>query len=64
MGSNLQRFPEFKGPHGKKLAKALAARAKGIAEAGPDQVTAVECIRRVHDFDPEDAWTTEIAQYL
>lgn len=64
MGNNLMKFPEFNGLHGNPLAKALAARAKGIAEAGPDEISAVEYIQRVHEFDPDDTWTSQIVDFI
>jgi hypothetical protein len=64
MGNNLGRYREFSGLQGDQLAKALAERAAGITEAGPDGVTAVDYIRRVHTFDPDDTVTAEIARFL
>jgi hypothetical protein len=64
MGSNLKRFPEFDGLCGSRLAQELAERAKRVTTAGPDGVLPPDYIRRVHDFDPNDPWTAEIARYL
>ena len=64
MGNNLGRFPEFDGLSGSRLAQALADRAKQITTPGQDGVLAADYIRRVHDFDPNDAWTAEIARFL
>jgi hypothetical protein len=64
MGSNLDRFAEFRGLTGDLLARALAIRAKQIQEPGPDGVTAQGYIRRVHQFDPVDAITAAIVSHL
>jgi hypothetical protein len=64
MGSNLSSFAEFTGLTGNPLARALAIRAKQIAEPGPDGVTAEDYVRRVHHFDPVDAITAAIVAHL
>jgi len=64
MGSNLDEFPEFNGMGGAQLAKSLAERAKAVNEPGSDGVLAADYVRKVHDFDPEDAFTSEIAHNL
>ena len=64
MGNNLGRFREFDGLCGSRLAQALAERARSITTAGEDGVLPPDYIRKVHDFDPNDAWTAEIAHHL
>lgn len=64
MGSNLEDFPEFNGLCESRLARALAECARGITRAGPDGVLPADYIRKVHEFDADDAWTAEIARYL
>lgn len=64
MGSNLGRFPGFRGVRGEHLSKALADRAKSVTKIGNDGVTAQGYICRVHEFDPDDGLTTAIAKYL
>ena len=64
MDSNLSRYEELRGLSGEELSKALAARARQTTDAGPDGITAVDYIRRVHDFDPEDEETSRLRSYL
>jgi ChaC-like protein len=64
MGSNLEITPEFKSLQGDDLATALAERAKRITTAGPDDVLAIDYIRKVHEFDPDDALTAAITGHL
>jgi hypothetical protein len=64
MGNNLRRYREFGGLQRNQLARALAQRAAEVTEVGPDGVTAVDYIRKVHSFDPDDAITAEIARFL
>ena len=64
MGSNLSGFPEFRDLTGEPLAKALAIWLKQIKNLGSDGVTAEEYIRRVHQFDPDDARTNAIIAQL
>lgn len=64
MGSNLDRFPEFNGLSDDQLANVLAERAKRITQPGRDGVLASDYIRRVYEFDPDDAFTAEIVRHL
>ena len=64
MGNNLRRHRELSGLQGDALAKALAERAAGITRAGPNGITAMDYIRRLHAFDPDDAVTAEITRFL
>lgn len=64
MGSNLSQFPELAGLGGDDLLRALARRAHETSEPGPDGVTAVEYIRRVHAFDPDDELTAKLCNFL
>jgi hypothetical protein len=64
MGSNLESFPEFNGLSTVQLAKALAERAKRITEPGTDNVLPINYIRKVHEFDPDDAFTSEMVRNL
>lgn len=64
MGSNLHGFTEFTGLSGGQLARVLAIRASQIAVPGPDGVTAEDYIRRVHQFDPQDAITAAIVGHF
>lgn len=61
MGNNLQEFRDLDGLTGLDLIKALARRACSIREKGPDNVTATDYIRRVHEFDLDDDTTTALA---
>jgi hypothetical protein len=64
MGSNLSRFPELAGLRSEDLLRALARKARETSEPGPDGVTAVEYIRRVHAFDPDDELTAKLCSIL
>lgn len=64
MGSNLEKFSEFRSVREDQLAKALAERAKKITTVGDDGVSAEDYIRNVHKFDPDDALTSAICRYL
>jgi ChaC-like protein len=64
MGSNLEEFSEFQGLQPGQLARVLADRARTIAIVGPDGVLATDYIRKVHEFDPDDAFTAEIVGCL
>ena len=64
MGSNLEGIPKFKGLCGTELARALAGHARQITRAGPDDVLPTDYMRRVHEFDPDDAWAAQIVRYL
>lgn len=62
MGSNLSRFDDLAGKTGDELTEALAQRARSIVDKGPDGVTAVDYIRRVHEFDPDDHVTGNLVR--
>jgi hypothetical protein len=64
MGNNLEKFPELEGLCGSQLARALAERAKLITMVGQDGVLPSGYMRKVHEFDPNDAWTSEIVHCL
>ena len=64
MGSNLRQYPELARLDGEELLNALARRAKGVTEVGCDGVSAVEYIRRVHEFDPGDERTAALFKFL
>jgi cation transport regulator ChaC len=64
MGSNLGEYREFRGLRGEQFAQAVAVRARRVRQTGPDGVTAIDYIRKVHEFDPEDSITARIAAFL
>lgn len=64
MGNNLSRFPQLRGLNGEQLARALAAKASSVTIPGPDGVLPRDYILRVHEFDPDDPITAEIAKHL
>lgn len=64
MGSNLPEFPRLAGLEGDALLRALARKAQQTSEPGRDGVTAVEYIRRVHAFDPDDELTTKLCRFV
>lgn len=64
MGENLQDYEEFRNLEGHNLLRALAVRARGLSQSGPDGVTAADYIRRVHIFDPEDQLTATLVRLL
>jgi hypothetical protein len=64
MGSNLDEFAELVGLESEALLRALARKARETSQPGPDGVTAVEYIRRVHAFDPDDELTAKLCRFL
>jgi hypothetical protein len=64
MGNNLANFQDLNGLLGQDLARALAARARHRTTPGSDGVLPADYIRRVHQYDPDDPITAEIAGFL
>ena len=65
MGNDLEQFPEFRGLRPAQLARALAERARQKTDPGEDDgVGATDYIRKVHEFDSDDALTADIAKHL